>query len=76
MPARAGSSDRAGPSDPGNKPRPLLLSGDTTRHGHPRETFNVAWLLAGVAAWLTINIALVYLRTRRARGAEENEPRI
>jgi hypothetical protein len=36
----------------------------------------VAWLLAGVAAWLTINIALVYLRTRRARGAEENEPRI
>jgi hypothetical protein len=27
----------------------------------------VAWLLAGVAAWLAVNVALVYLRTRRAR---------
>ncbi len=76
MPALAGGSDRAGPSDLGNKPRPLLLSGDTTRQWQPRETFNVAWLLAGVAAWLTINIALVYLRTRRAGDAEENEPRM
>jgi hypothetical protein len=32
-------------------------------------------LLAGVAAWLAVNIALVYLRTRRTRGAEESEPR-
>jgi hypothetical protein len=35
----------------------------------------VAWLLAGVAAWLAINIALVYVRTRRSRDAEEREPR-
>jgi len=42
----------------------------------PEGTFNVAWLLAGVAAWLAINIALVYLRTRRSRDAEEREPRV
>src|SRR3569623_744874 len=33
-------------------------------------TLNVAWLLAGVAAWLAINLALVYLRSRRSRDEE------
>jgi len=28
-----------------------------------------------VAAWLAVNVALVYLRSRRARKAEESEPR-
>jgi len=28
-----------------------------------------------VAAWLAVNVVLVYLRTRRAREAEESEPR-
>jgi hypothetical protein len=53
--------------------------GSTTRirpekaSGRP---FNVAWLLAGVAAWLAINLALVYLRTRRARDEKGRDPGI
>jgi hypothetical protein len=35
----------------------------------------VAWLLAGVAAWLAINIALVYLRTHRGCD-KESESRV
>jgi hypothetical protein len=36
----------------------------------------VAWLLAAVAAWLAINVALVYLRTRRARDETGRDPGI
>ena len=36
----------------------------------------MAWLLAAVAAWLAINVALVYLRTRRARDETGRDPGI
>ena len=72
----AGSLDQARVCSPGiDRPAGCCYKGTRPKRAS-EETFNVAWLLAGVAAWLAVNIALVYLRTRRSRDAEESEPRV
>jgi len=73
---QAGSLDQARVCPPGiDRPAACCYKGTRPKRAS-EETFNVAWLLAGVAAWLAVNIALVYLRTRRSRDAEESEPRV
>ena len=54
----AGSLDQARVCSPGiDRPAGCCYKGTRPKRAS-EETFNVAWLLAGVTAWLAVNVAL------------------